>query len=71
VKVVRCEIHDLAAGGLTVLVSSHYMDEAERCHEIAYIAFGRVLARGSASEVVANADFEQVKASLTNAQQTQ
>jgi ABC-2 type transport system ATP-binding protein len=49
------EIHDLAAGGLTVLVSTHYMDEAERCHEIAYIAFGRVLARGSVSEVIANA----------------
>jgi ABC-2 type transport system ATP-binding protein len=49
------EIHDLAAGGLTVLVSTHYMDEAERCHEIAYIAFGRVLARGTVSEVIANA----------------
>ena len=49
------EIHDLAAGGLTVLVSTHYMDEAERCHEIAYIAFGRVLARGTVSEVIENA----------------
>jgi ABC-2 type transport system ATP-binding protein len=48
------EIHELAAAGLTVLVSTHYMDEAERCHEIAYIAFGEVLARGTVSEVIAN-----------------
>jgi ABC-2 type transport system ATP-binding protein len=48
------EIHELAAGGLTVLVSTHYMDEAERCHEIAYIAFGEVLTRGTVDEVIAN-----------------
>ncbi len=48
------EIHNLAAGGITVLVSTHYMDEAERCHEIAYIAYGELLARGTAREVVAS-----------------
>jgi ABC-2 type transport system ATP-binding protein len=48
------EIHELAAAGLTVLVSTHYMDEAERCHEIAYIAFGQVLTRGTVHEVIAN-----------------
>jgi len=46
------EIHVLAAEGLTVLVSTHYMDEAERCHEIAYISYGRLMARGTAAEVV-------------------
>jgi ABC-2 type transport system ATP-binding protein len=47
------EIHALAAEGLTVLVSTHYMDEAERCHEIAYIAYGELLVRGTVAEVVA------------------
>ena len=47
------EIHALAAEGLTVLVSTHYMDEAERCHEIAYIAYGHLLAHGSVDEVIA------------------
>jgi ABC-2 type transport system ATP-binding protein len=49
------EIHALAAEGLTVLVSTHYMDEAERCHEIAYIAYGELLAHGSVAEVIASA----------------
>jgi ABC-2 type transport system ATP-binding protein len=49
------EIHHLAAEGLTVLVSTHYMDEAERCHAIAYIAYGRLLAQGTVDEVVAAA----------------
>ncbi len=46
------EIHRLAAEGMTVLVSTHYMDEAERCHEIAYIAYGRMLTRGTVDEVI-------------------
>ena len=49
------EIHRLAAGGLTVLVSTHYMDEAERCHRISYISYGRMLASGTVQEVVENA----------------
>lgn len=49
------EIHALAADGLTVLVSTHYMDEAERCHEIAYIAYGVLLTHGTVDEVIARA----------------
>jgi ABC-2 type transport system ATP-binding protein len=50
------EIHALAAEGLTVLVSTHYMDEAERCHEIAYIAYGVLLAHGTVDEVIRSAN---------------
>jgi ABC-2 type transport system ATP-binding protein len=49
------EIHALAAQGLTALVSTHYMDEAERCHEIAYIAYGELLTHGRVEEVVEQA----------------
>jgi len=49
------EIHQLAAEGLTVLITTHYMDEAERCHRLAYIAYGNLLTRGSVEEVVRNA----------------
>jgi ABC-2 type transport system ATP-binding protein len=47
------EIHKLASEGMSVLVSTHYMDEAERCHEIAYIAYGQLLAQGTIAEVIA------------------
>jgi len=47
------EIHRLSAAGITVLVSTHYMDEAERCHRLAYIAWGTLLASGTAAEIVA------------------
>ena len=46
------EIHALSASGLTVLVSTHYMDEAERCHDIAYIAYGQLFARGTADDIL-------------------
>ena len=49
------EIHTLSAQGLTVLVSTHYMDEAERCDRIVYILNGNVVAQGSVSEVIAQA----------------
>ena len=47
------EIHKLAATGISVLVSTHYMDEAERCHRLAYIAYGTLLTSGTVGDVVA------------------
>ena len=49
------EIHDHAADGMTVLVSTHYMDEAERCHRINYIAYGRLVAAGTTRQVIDDA----------------
>ena len=48
------EIHRLADEGMTVLVSTHYMDEAERCHEISYIFNGKLIARGTGEQVIAD-----------------
>jgi ABC-2 type transport system ATP-binding protein len=50
------QIHDLAASGITVLVSTHYMDEAERCHEVAYIAYGKLITKGSVEQVITSSE---------------
>jgi ABC-2 type transport system ATP-binding protein len=66
------QIHELAAEGLTVLVSTHYMDEAERCHRLAYISYGRLLATGTADEVIEQAGlstWEVRGANLTHLQE--
>jgi ABC-type multidrug transport system ATPase subunit len=48
-------IHDMAGEGLTVLVSTHYMDEAERCNRIVYLAEGRIVVQGTAVDVARSA----------------
>lgn len=48
------ELHDLAEKGISVLVSTHYMDEAERCHKLAYIAYGKLLASGTAAQIISS-----------------
>ena len=48
------QIHELSEKGITTLVSTHYMDEAERCTRLAYIAYGHLLTQGSAKEIVMN-----------------
>lgn len=60
------EIHRLAREGLTVLVSTHYMDEAERCHRIAYISSGRLLTQGTVDEVVSGAGLSTIVLSGPN-----
>jgi ABC-2 type transport system ATP-binding protein len=57
------EIHRLAEGGITVLVSTHYMDEAERCHDIAYISSGTLIARGTGEQVIAQSGLVTFEAS--------
>jgi ABC-2 type transport system ATP-binding protein len=47
------ELHRMCAQGMTVLVTTHYMDEAERCHQLGYIAYGTLLALGTAQELLA------------------
>lgn len=61
------EIHQLSKEGITTLVSTHYMDEAERCTKLVYIAYGTILAKGSAADIITKAgatDLEDAFVSL-------
>ncbi|HLX54856.1 MAG TPA: ABC transporter ATP-binding protein [Aquella sp.] len=46
------DLHLLASSGITILVSTHYMDEAERCHKLAYIYNGQLVTEGTAKEII-------------------
>lgn len=46
------QIHGISASGTTVLLTTHYMDEAERCHRLAFIFRGRLLDSGTPTEIV-------------------
>jgi len=56
-------IHEMAADGMTVLVSTHYMDEAERCQRVVYLAGGRLVVLGTADDVVRAANLVTFEAS--------
>jgi ABC-2 type transport system ATP-binding protein len=57
------EIHRMASEGVTTLVSTHYMDEAERCNKLAYIAYGKLLVNGTCDEVIDSTDLQTWQAS--------
>ena len=63
------QIHELAGQGLTFLISTHYMDEAERCDRLAYLSYGNLLTRGTATEVIANAQLTSWAVSGPNLQE--
>jgi ABC-2 type transport system ATP-binding protein len=60
------QIHQLAGQGLTFLISTHYMDEAERCHRLAYILNGILLAHGTVAEIIAETNLTTWEASGPN-----
>lgn len=55
------EIHRLSNAGLTVLVSTHYMDEAERCDRIVYLAHGAIIARGRVASIIERAAIKTIR----------
>ena len=61
------QIHRIAHAGTTVLVTTHYMDEAERCHRLAFIFRGQLLAIGSPDEIVAQRALSVLELQLSEA----
>lgn len=55
------ELGRLSEEGMTILVSTHYMDEAERCHAIVYIAQGNLIVQGAVEEVIAKTQLETLE----------
>ena len=62
-------IHELSRAGITVLVSTHYMDEARRCHYLVYLSYGTMLAHGTPAEIAQESTLEEVFIRLTEAAQ--
>lgn len=58
------QVHTLASQGITALISTHYMDEAERCHRLAYIAYGTLLATGTVEEMIEDSQLTTWNVSL-------
>ncbi len=63
------QIHGLAAGGTTILVTTHYMDEAERCHRLAFIFRGTLLDVGTPDEIVARRHLRVAELALPSTDQ--
>jgi ABC-2 type transport system ATP-binding protein len=60
-------IHDLAEGGTTVVLTTHYMDEAERCHRLAFIFGGTILDAGTPADIVARRKLAAVELVVSDA----